>query len=106
MQQAAPEVLTIKVHKVDSRREKQEWGTRTFVSVVARVVSVQRTQSKLKAGQFIRINYSRDQHTQPLAGPGLVPLLKVWQEVPAFLRKNKDRTYAPAAGGFSFETVS
>jgi hypothetical protein len=106
MQQEAPEMLTIKVQLVQTRREKQSWGTRTFVSAVARVASVQRTKSKLKAGQLIRINYTRQQYNTPMAGPSEVPMLKVGQQSPAYLRKDKAKFYSPAAGGYSFETMT
>lgn len=111
MQAEAPESLVITVQGVHAIQRKQSWGQRTYVTVSARVKQVHRSKSKLKTGRLIYIRYTRDQHNSPMAGPGLVPLLRRGQTCPAFLkfsgkgtgnREAKRIYYAPAAGSHSF----
>ena len=107
MQAKSPERLTIKVRSV--KTEERDEAERKLVAVTAEaeVVAVERTASQLKPGQTIRIRYTRADHKQPIAGPSQVPILREGETYPAFLGKNKDGdTYAPAAGGYSFEVVA
>ncbi|HEY9282817.1 MAG TPA: hypothetical protein VIP46_05135 [Pyrinomonadaceae bacterium] len=106
MQAKSPERLTIRVKSV--RTEERDESERKLVAVTAEaeVVEVARTASELKPGQTIRIRYTHTDYKQPMAGPSQVPILREGETYPAFLRKNKEGdTYAPAAGGYSFEVV-
>lgn len=106
MQAKSPERLTIRVKSV--KTEERDEAERKLVAVTAEaeVLEVARTASELKPGQTIRIRYTRTEYKQPIAGPSQVPVLREGQTCPAFLGKNKDGdTYAPAAGGYSFEVV-
>ena len=107
MQAKSPERLTIRVKTV--KTEERDEAERKLVAVTAEaeVVEVARTASGLKPGQTIRIRYTHAEYKQPIAGPSEVPILREGETYPAFLSKNKEGdTYAPAAGGYSFEVVA
>jgi hypothetical protein len=106
MQAKAPERLTIKVKSVKTE-ERDEPGRKLIaVTAEAEVVAVERTATELKPGRTISIRYTHTDYKQPIAGPSQVPVLREGETRPAFLRKHKDaETYAPAAGGYSFEIV-
>lgn len=97
MQQAAPEVEVIKVLALKTRPVRNG----VAVDMVARIVMVKRSKTKLRAGQLIHIDYFH--RTTMLIGPGAVPLLTVGQTYPAFLAPVKgQRFYTAAAGDCSF----
>ena len=105
-QKAAPEALRIKVVSVKKKELDSEKVKTTVATVEARVLSVERSATKLKPGAVIRIEYVNRQSKTPMPGPSQVPLLTEGQEYPAFLSKNGAKPYyIPAAGGWSFERV-
>jgi hypothetical protein len=106
MQARSPERLTIKVKSVKAEERDEPERKLTAVTAEAEVTAVERTASQLKPGQLIRIRYTHSDYKQPIAGPSQVPILREGETYPAFLSKNKDAdTYAPAAGGYSFQVV-
>ena len=106
MQAKSPERLTVKVKSVKTEERDEPARKLTAVTAEAEVVAVERTASELKPGQTIRIRYTHADHKEPMAGPSQVPILRAGETYPAFLGKNKEGdTYAPAAGGYSFEVV-
>lgn len=105
MQRKAPEVVTIRVLAVHQNTTKESWGDRIHVTLTARVLKVTRTKSGLKPRQTITIRYTNDHYTLPMAGPSQTPILKARQTCPAYLSQIKRTTYAPVAGGYSFEKV-
>ena len=106
MQAKSPERLTIKVKSVKTEERDEPERKLVAVTAEAEVVAVERTASELKPGQTIRIRYTHSEYKEPMAGPSQVPILREGQTRPAFLTKNKEGdTYAPAAGGYSFEVV-
>ena len=106
MQANSPESLVIKVLSVKTKNKNEPRLVRVSVTVEARVEQVNRTQTNLKPGQLIRIKYDHRRHKEPMAGPSEVPVLKKGQTLPAYLKKNDAADYAPAAGGYTFETVN
>lgn len=104
-QQNAPEVLVIKVLSVRTRETKEANGKQTDFTVEAEVQKVSRSASKLSPGTVIEIRYSQRHYSQPIAGPSEVPALREGQVCPAYL-SGDGKTYSPAAGGYSFETVN
>ena len=104
-QQNAPEVLVIKVRSVSKRETKEAKWKQTDFTVEAEVLKVSRSASKLTPGAVIEIRYSQRHYSQPIAGPSEVPALKEGQVCPAYL-SGDGKIYAPAAGGYSFETVN
>jgi hypothetical protein len=103
-QEKAPEALVIKVRSVTQRETNEEKWKQVEFTVKAEVQKVERSATKLAPGATIEIRYSQRHYSQPLAGPGEVPALKEGQVCPAYL-SGEGRTYSPAAGGYSFETV-
>lgn len=106
MQAKSPERLTIRVKSVKTEERDESERKLIAVTVEAEVVEVARTASELKPGQTIRIRYTHTEYKQPISGASQVPVLREGETYPAFLGKNKEGgTYAPAAGGYSFEVV-
>ena len=106
MQAKSPERLTIKVKSVKTVERDEPERKLVDVTIEAEVAAVEHTASELKPGQTIRIRYTHTDYKQPIAGPSQVPVLREGETYPAFLSKNKEGdTYAPAAGGYSFEVV-
>ena len=106
MQAKSPEHLTIKVRTVTTEERDESERKLVAVTAEAEVVEVARTASELKPGQTIRIRYTHADYKQPIAGPSQVPILREGETYPAFLSKSKEGdTYAPAAGGYSFQLV-
>jgi hypothetical protein len=104
-QQNAPEALVIKVRSVRTRETKEENWKQTDFTVEAEVQKVTRSASKLTPGSVIEIRYSQRRYSQPIAGPSDVPTLREGEVCPAYL-SGDGKTYSPAAGGYSFETVN
>lgn len=100
----APEALVIKVRSVSKRETKDKKWKRTDFTVEAEVEKVVRSATKLTPAAIITIVYSQRDYAQPIAGPSEVPALKEGQVCPAYL-SGDGKTYSPAAGGYSFETV-
>ena len=105
-QRAAPESLEIKVRSMTSSQKKETGVTVVENDVAADVQKVSRTATGLEPGATIKIRYAQRIPDQPMAGPSEVPTLKKEQVYPAYLKQENDgKSYAPAAGGYSFETV-
>jgi hypothetical protein len=103
MQKQAPEVLKIEVVGVDK-------GWCFFcrsrdIEIEARVREVLRSQSGLKQGARIVIEYEHFSPSEGWAGPRPVPVLIEGVLYPAFVRLNKDKRYVPAAKGYSFSAL-
>jgi hypothetical protein len=103
-QENAPEALTIKVRSVSKRERTEEKWTQIEFTVTAEVQKVERSATKLVPGATIEIRYGQRHYSQPIVGPSEVPALQEGQVCPAYL-SGDGKTYSPAAGGFSFETV-
>ena len=105
-QEAAEEQLQIKVMKVQTRQTDQSRWIETEVEAKAQVTSVQRTKSRLRAGDQITIKYAHRRYKEFIAGPSEVPILREGETRPAFLNKGEQaKTYVPAAGGYTFTLV-
>jgi hypothetical protein len=102
-QEKAPEALVIKVRSVSQRETTEEKWKQIEFTVKAEVQKVERSATKLTPGT-IEIQYSQRHYSQPMVGPSEVPALKEGQVCPAYLSRD-GKTYSPAAGGHSFETV-
>lgn len=106
-QQKSPEVLTIQVQsfqEVEKSRDKEV--RKTAARVVAKVLKVKRSASKVKVGDTIQIEYERVVSFEPTMGPGEYPALKKGQVSPAFLKRTKSRDiYEPAFGELSFQEL-
>jgi hypothetical protein len=100
----APEALVIKVQSVSKRETIEEHWTQIEFTVKGEVQKVERSASKLAPGATIEIRYSQRHYSQPITGPSEVPALTEGQVYPAYL-SGDGKTYSPAAGGYSFETV-
>jgi hypothetical protein len=100
----APEALVIKVWSVTKREMAEENWKQIEFTVKAEVQKVERSATKLAPGATIEIRYSQRHYSQPMAGPSEVPALKEGQVCPAYLAA-AGKTYSPAAGGYSFETI-
>jgi hypothetical protein len=101
--QAAPESLAIKVLSVKQTVQNEPNEKRVGVAVQAQVLTVERSQSGIKPGAIITINYVHHEYDRTLAGPSQVPILRAGQECSAYLKKDENRaSYSPAAGGHSF----
>ena len=101
-QKNAPEALMLSVKKVKtslvSFNEKS-------VTVTAKVLRVERSESKVKRGETITIVYTTT-FWKPggWVGPSSLPILKEEETVRAFLRKGKNNdNYYPDARGKSFK---
>jgi len=106
-QSTAPEFLEIKVRSVKTREKKEAGAALIENNVEADVRKIRRTAGGLQPGATIKIRYTQRIPNQPMAGPSQLPTLKKGQVYPAYLRREKDnKAYAPAAGGYSFETVA
>ena len=76
----------------------------TELTVKAEVGKVERSATKLVEGAKIEIFYTQTRYSKPIAGPSEVPTLTKGQICPAYLSR-EGGIYAPAAGGYSFQTV-
>ena len=104
-QERAPEFLVIKVRSVSTRETREPKWKQTDFTVEAEVQKVNRSATQLSPGAAIQIRYTQRHYSQPIAGPSEVPALKEGQVCPAYL-SGDGKVYAPAAGGYSFETVN
>lgn len=103
MQKQAPEVLRIEVLDVD-----KGWCffcRKRDIEIEARVEKVLRSQSGLKKGAQIVIEYEHFSPPEGWAGPRPIPVLLEGVQYPVFLRHKKNKAYAPAAKGHSFTAL-
>jgi len=102
LQKNSPEALTISVSKVEtsliSMSEKS-------VTIIAKIIRVKRSKSKLKRGDTITIVYNTIfWKPRGWVGPSSLPVLEEKQTYKAFLKKGKNNNYYyPAARGKSFK---
>ncbi|MGJ8696649.1 MAG: hypothetical protein ACSHYF_10050 [Verrucomicrobiaceae bacterium] len=95
LQVGAPEKISIKVVEV-----KHQNFFRKLEMVRAKVTAVSKSATKLKVGDEIEIRYRRVFLKGP--GPAPIPELKKGELCPAWLRKNEEGFYEPAARARSF----
>jgi hypothetical protein len=102
MQSAATEVFRVKVLRVDiTPGDSPEIRD---VSMLAQVLKVGRSKSKVKPDDLITIKYRLTTHPAGWVGPGEVPILKEDAETVAYLKPVAGTDeYAPAAGAMSFD---
>lgn len=100
MQQAAPEVIEIRVDKA-----KRGYWISPGEVVTATVMKVTKTASEVKVGDVITIRY-RHVKLGNAAGPSPIPRLTKKKSYPAFLKKSKKGHFEPAARGMSFHKFS
>lgn len=106
-QKDAPEHVEIRVASVKTEEKKERGGVRIEVRAQAQVGRVHRSASGLKTGDAIRLRYTHTRPKEPIAGPSEVPIVRAGETCPAFLaRDEKDGTYVPVAGGYSFQAVN
>lgn len=98
----APELIHIEVLRV---KRPIIWFSRTTpITLSARVVSVQRSQSNLKEGDSITITYETYRPPTGWAGPRPIPILTRGRLYRAYLVwSDQENAYVPAARGRSFE---
>lgn len=103
MQSAAPEVLRIQVLRVTEQPDSD--ASTKDVSMLAQVLKVGRSASKLKPGDMITVNYKVASHSAGWVGPGEVPILEENKESVAYLETaaGGEQEYSPAAGAMSFD---
>lgn len=99
LQDSAPDVVEIRV----DRAKRGNWFSPGEV-VTATVMKITRTGSKLKIGDVIKIKY-RHVKLRGAVGPSPIPRLSKKKTYPAWLRKNKEGHFEPAARGFSFHSL-
>lgn len=104
MQREAPDVLRINVLTV-TRADGPE-NDQEKVDILAEVLKVGRSASKLKVGDIITISYVRAiRQPDDWVGPGEVPVPEEKDETVAYLKPIEGAPdYAPAAGAMSFST--
>ena len=107
MQQFAPESVTVTVKRTEVIRTRDGGTSYCDVKAEVEIVSLERSKSKLRVGDCIKIEYSTVERSIPVAGPSPIPLLQVGQTHPAFLESTNTRcVYSPAARGWSFEKAN
>jgi len=102
MQAEAPEALQVTIDKVVTKATPVKDGTDTEVTATATVKGVTRSASGLKAEAIITIHYSVLHLAAPMPGPSPVPVLEKGKTTVAFLKKNAQGQFSPAARGMSF----
>lgn len=100
MQAKAPEFLKIEVLRVDV--EPGDDATQQKIHIVAMVNDVTRTDSNLKAGDIVNIAYVVTERPKGWAGPGQVPIPVAKDQTVAYLTKEANGDYSPAAGRMTF----
>jgi hypothetical protein len=102
LQAEAPEALQITVEKVETKVTLGKDGTDTEVTATATVKGVTRSATGLKVDATITIHYIVIRSVVPMVGPSPVPVLEKGKTTAAFLKKDAQGQYAPAARGMSF----
>jgi hypothetical protein len=101
LQAEAPEALQVTVEQVVTKVTPGKDGTDTEVTATATVQSVTRSASGLKPATKITIHYNVVRPVVPMPGPSPLPVLAKGPTA-AFLQKDADGNYRPAARGMSF----
>jgi hypothetical protein len=101
LQAEAPEALQVTVEQVETKVTLGKDGTDTEVTATATVQSVTRSASGLKPAAKITIRYNVIRPVVPMPGPSPLPVLAKGPTA-AFLQKDADGNYRPAARGMSF----
>jgi hypothetical protein len=74
------------------------------ITILAEVLKVGRSKSKVKATDMITLKYAVTTHQPGWVGPGEVPVLKDDAETVAYLAPSGAvQEYSPAAGAMSFD---
>jgi hypothetical protein len=111
LQRTAPEALSIQVLSVDIHRSFAKPPSCSFfdfevirnVKVEARVVRVARSETGVRPGDVIGIEYSSISRCSDWNGPRSIPLLRKGDLVYAFLaRRGRTASFDPAARGATF----
>lgn len=111
LQRKAPEALYIQVSSVNvHRRFAKPSGCAFFdfevireVRVAARVLQVARSESRVRAGDVIEIEYSSISRCSGWSGPRSIQMLRSGDRVYAFLaRRGRTASFEPAARGATF----
>jgi hypothetical protein len=101
LQTEAPEAIQVTVEQVETKVTLGKDGTATEVTATAIVQSVTRSASGLKPAAKITIRYNVVRPVVPMPGPSPLPVLTQGPTV-AFLKKDAEGNYRPAAYGMSF----
>lgn len=105
---AAPEEMVIRVISVELKKSETADYFLTAVTALVDVLEVKRSATDMPAGGAIWIGYSVRDYKQPRPGPSEPVVLQKGERYRAWLEgndKGPTKTYAPAAGGKSFEAV-
>jgi hypothetical protein len=100
MQAAAPEYFKIEVLRVDV--SPGESPNEQTVHVVAIVTSVIRSKSEVKSDDIINIYYPVKEPPKGWTGPGPIPVLQDKEQTVAYLTRQENGDFQPAAGRMSF----
>lgn len=101
MQREATEVFRVKVLRVEEEPATPE---ARHVTLLAQVLKVGRSQTKVKPDDLITIKYQVTTRPAGWVGPGEVPVLKEDAETVAYLKPiSGSPEFAPAAGTMSFD---
>jgi hypothetical protein len=101
LQAEAPEALQVTVEQVETKVTLGKDGTDTEVTAIATVQSVARSAGGLKPAAKITIRYNVVRPVVPMPGPSPLPVLAKGPTA-AFLKKDPEGNYRPAAYGMSF----
>lgn len=104
-QRKAGEVLMIRADEVNSKAKGLFDRSSYTETVTATVLGVTRSQSGVKKGDVIKIQYQRLVPKAGWVGPGPVPQLRKSGEYTAFLAKGEDGIFSLAAQGKSFSEM-
>ncbi len=101
LQESSPEVVTLQILNV---RSKAIASAQREITLRAKVLKVERTQSALAVGSVITIGYTTTiSHPAGWVGPSPLPILSEKYSYKAFLTQDKaNKRYLPSAGGKSF----
>ena len=106
MQSEAPEALVIRIESVRTLRRAAGTDIVVKVTATARVIEVARTKSSLTPSRTISIVYERTERRYAIPGASEIPLLTPGRKCDAYLQLDAGKkSFAPAAGGYSFDRV-
>jgi len=101
MQAKATDYLKISILRVDA--EQGDVPTKQNIHVVATVSEVVRSAgNNVKSGDIINIVYTVTQHPKGWVGPGEVPVPEDHSDTIAYLNRQENGDFEPAAGRMTF----